>query len=392
MNGEEAYALSKALTAQTAAGLKNYQISDTGLLTMETADGRVLSYQFRQPEDGVSVTDVAVNDDDHLIITYSDGQVDDAGLIKTLKGDPGLGIKSLQVDDRNHLIVTYDDGSTQDAGKINTSGGSSELQADLLTTISLGGIDVGTLYEEGTPIEELLRDLLEPIVYPILTPPSVNIDYAVSSFYPVGGTVPSHTAQVIFDRGSIDPSYGTSGYRSGAATMYQIATDGADTEYSDSSAGSGSFDVPALTRAAKGNITLTGTVSYEAGEQPKDSAGDDYSSPLPAGSVTETKTLKFIIPYYYGASDTHSVSSLSGLTQDVSEKGDKKYRYTTNNQYMVIAYDAAYGDLDAILDSSGFDLISGWTKSTAVIGGLSYIIYVADSPTLDTNAPISFKY
>lgn len=148
MNGEEAYALSKALIAQTAAGLKNYQISDTGLLTMETADGSVLSYQFRQPEDGVSVTDVVVNDEDHLIITYSDGQVDDAGLIKTLKGDPGIGIKSLQVDEGNHLIVTYDDGSTQDAGKINTSGGSSELQADLLTTISLGGIDVDTLYEE----------------------------------------------------------------------------------------------------------------------------------------------------------------------------------------------------------------------------------------------------
>lgn len=123
MNGEEAYALSKALTAQAAAGLKNYQISDTGLLTMETSDGRVLSYQFREPEDGVSVVSVVVNENAHLIVTYSDGQEDDAGLIPTVKGDPGkdgLGVKSVKVDADNHLIVTYDNETTHDAGEIKT--------------------------------------------------------------------------------------------------------------------------------------------------------------------------------------------------------------------------------------------------------------------------------
>ncbi len=82
MNGEEAYVLSKALTAAAAAGIKNYNISSTGLLTMETSDGQHLSYQFNEP---VSVT---VNENNHLIVTYTNGS-EDAGEIKTLKGDKG---------------------------------------------------------------------------------------------------------------------------------------------------------------------------------------------------------------------------------------------------------------------------------------------------------------
>lgn len=98
MNGEEAYALSKALTAQAAAGLKNYQLSDTGLLTMETSDGRVLSYQFREPEDGVSITSVATEGTQstgyYLVITYSDSHVDRVGPIPTVQGPKGDDGKS----------------------------------------------------------------------------------------------------------------------------------------------------------------------------------------------------------------------------------------------------------------------------------------------------------
>lgn len=129
MNGEEAYALSKALTAQAAAGIKNYRLSDTGLLTMETSEGTVLSYQFRQPEDGVSITSVATEGTQstgyYLVITYSDSHVDRVGPIPTVqgpkgdkgekgdkgdpgeKGDPGSGSVSFSYSD-NKLTISTD--------------------------------------------------------------------------------------------------------------------------------------------------------------------------------------------------------------------------------------------------------------------------------------------
>ena len=89
MQGDEAYVLSKALTAAVAAGVQNYTISETGLLEFDTSDGQHLSYQFQEPEDGVSVTEVDVDNDDHLIITFSDGTTQDAGIVPTVKGDKG---------------------------------------------------------------------------------------------------------------------------------------------------------------------------------------------------------------------------------------------------------------------------------------------------------------
>lgn len=461
MNGDEAYVLSKALTSAAVAGIKNYNISDTGLLTMETSDGQILTFQFTQPEDGVSVVSVDVDNNKHLVITYSDGRVETTpGIVPTVKGDKGdtgedgksFSIKA-QYATYEQLIAAHPTGQPGDAFFVGTDnnpdlyiwleddnewmnngpikgvkgdpgfspsvelerksngveitvtnesgsesamvydggGNGAELQDDLTTAISVGGIASGVTYEAGTPLEDLWRDLLEPTLYPTFTAPSATITYSANTYYAVGGTVAAATATVGLSRGSISPAYGTSGKRAGAATGYAVQTTGADTEYSDSGSTS-AFSVPALTRATKGTIVVTGTANYAAGEQPKDSKGNDYSSPLPAGSVSASKTLTFIQPYYYGISNTSSISDFAGLTENVTAKGQKTFSYTTNNQYMVMAYDSSYGNIKTILDGNGFDVTGGWTKSTLTVGGFSYFVYVANSPTTDTNAPFTFKY
>lgn len=272
-----------------------------------------------------------------------------------------------------------------------SSGGGSTTKS-ITAAIEVGGISAGTNYPIDTPIENIISDLLEPTLYPTLTAPSASISYNSATYYAVGATVASMAATVALNRGSINPAYGTSGKRSGEATGFAIATSGADTEYSDSDASSGSFTVPALTRSTKGNIVVTGTASYAAGEQPKDSKGGDYQTPLAAGSVTATKTLQFIQPYYYGASNSSTISDFTGLTESVTAKGQKTFNFTTNNDYMVMAYDSAYGNIKTILDGNGFDVTGGWTKSTLTVGGFSYNVYISNSPTTDTNAPFTFKY
>ena len=98
------------------------------------------------------------------------------------------------------------------------------------------------------------------------------------------------------------------------------------------------------------------------------------------------------MPFYYGASDTADVTSLEGLKEDLSKKGQKVYKITTANQHMTIVYDSSYGNLTSILDANNFELIQGWTKTTKVIDGQSYNVYVADIKTIDTDAQFTFKF
>ena len=272
------------------------------------------------------------------------------------------------------------------------SGGAGSLERQITAAIDVGGVDAGDTFAQGTSYDDMWDALLNPTLYPTFTDPNASLTYAADAYYEVGATIPAKTATVALNRGTINPAYGTSGYRSGEATNYALASSGADTEYSDSSASSGTFSVTALTRATKGSITLTATVSYAAGEQPKDSKGNNYDSPLAAGSKTATKTMNFIQAYYYGKSASTTISDFTGLTKSVTAKGQKQFKFTTNNEHMVMAYDSSYGNLTSILDPNGFETISGWTKSTLTVDGFSYYVYVANSATTDTNAQFTFKY
>jgi hypothetical protein len=306
------------------------------------------------------------------------------GATASADGAAGLVPAPLKGDENKFLAG---DGNWKEA-----SGSAAELSANMTAAVTVGGITAGDNYTKGTTLEKVIRDMLEPTLYPTFTAPSASVTYSADANYAVGDTIASKGASVVYNPGAITLNGTKQNNRGGAATLYTILTTGADTEYSDTSASSGTFTVPALTRSTKGSIVITGRVDYAQGAQPKDSKGNDYDSPLPAGSVSATKTINFIQPYYYGKSASSTISDFTGLTRSVTTKGEKKFSFTTNNEYMVIAYDAAYGNLKTILDPNGFDVTSGWTKSTLTVGGLSYFVYVANDPTTDTNAQFTFKY
>ena len=302
-------------------------------------------------------------------------------------------IVSVETEGKAYMLTDLDYTDIENWKEIGSGGsGSGSLQKDITAAIDVGGIDAGDEFTVGTSYDDMWDALLNPTLYPTFVDPSASLSYSADTYYEVKSTIPAKTASESLNRGSINPAYGTSGYRSGAATNYAIATNGADTEYSDSSTSSGTFSVPALTRSTKGNIVLTATVSYAAGEQPKDSKSNNYSSPLPAGSKTASKTMQFIQAYFYGKSSTPTISNFNGLSKSITAKGEKKFKYTTNNEYMVIAYDSSYGNLKTILDPNSFDVTSGWTKSTLTVDGFTYNVYIANSPTTDTDAQFTFKY
>lgn len=261
----------------------------------------------------------------------------------------------------------------------------------ITSAIKVGGIDADTTFPAGTKLEDMWGALLEPTLYPTYVAPSASLSYASDSYYEVGSTIPAKNAVITYNPGAIVLNGVVQNTRGGAVTGYAIDTTGADTDYNDSG-DIATFNVPALTRSTKGQIKIFGTASYDEGPQPKDSKGQDYETPLPAGTVSANKTMNFIQAFFYGVSNTSTIADFTGLTKKVEPKANKTFNYTTNNQYMVMAYDSSYGNLSAIIDGNGFDVTGGWTKSIMTVGGFSYNVYIAQLPTTDTNAPFTFKF
>ena len=226
-------------------------------------------------------------------------------------------------------------------------------------------------------LEDVLYKMLTKTSYPTLTAPSASITYTGPTVVKVGSNVGSTSIRVNFNRGSISPAYGTNGYRAGAASSYSMKLEGSSATQTDSN-NTGVFQIQTFTRNSKGSVTITGTVSYSAGQQPKDSDGNNYSSPLTAGSVTGNATIQFILPFVFGVSDTPNLTSFENATEKLETKSQKTFKYTPNNQHPYIAYDADFGTLKKIQDQNGFDVTSGWSTKTLSIGGVAYRVYVAN--------------
>ena len=191
---------------------------------------------------------------------------------------------------------------------ISAQGGSAELTSNLVTAVTVGGIASGTTYAEGTSLETILRDMLNPVLYPTLTNPSASIAIPGDKLLETGATA-SKTATVTFNRGSINPAYGTSGYRSGAATGYSLNS-GTEQEQN-------TFDVV----VSDANKTFRATVSYAAGEQPKDSSGANYSTPLAAGSVnTSTITYEFVDAMWANTAAIGTIAKLSLISKSAKQR------------------------------------------------------------------------
>lgn len=193
------------------------------------------------------------------------------------------------------------------------SGGSAELSSSMTTAIEVGGIDAGTTYAAGTSLETVIRDMLEPTLYPTLTAPSASLSGTGDKLLEKGATL-NVTITATFNRGSINPAYGTSGYRSGAATGYVLngGTSQAENTWSET--------------VAENNKSFTTVVSYAAGEQPKDSKGNNYSDPLAAGSVTSnTVNYKFAYAMWANTSNIANVAKLSLIDNTTTKQRDLSF-------------------------------------------------------------------
>lgn len=174
--------------------------------------------------------------------------------------------------------------------KFNGNGGDASLKDDLTASIPAGGIKIGDKFYQGEELEALWRALLDPVKGPSFTNPSVVITTA-GGLLMEPGEVKNIELIVGFNRGSISPAYGTSGFRVGEATLYNVnGIDQTDNRFQ--------------VTVDENNNSFTASVAYDQGEQPKNSKGEDYDQPHPAGQVTSSPLVfEFVNPIWSNASD-----------------------------------------------------------------------------------------
>lgn len=112
-----------------------------------------------------------------------------------------------------------------------------------------------------------------------------------------------------------------------------------------------------------------------------------------------TTAINFCYPYYFGGvgADEEITSELiTGMTKLVQQKGTKSFNYSLNQQCMVIAYPASYGELKSMIDPNGFDITNGFQKNEVIVIGLdgteqSYYVY-KNRPSSVQNFKVTFYY
>ena len=181
------------------------------------------------------------------------------------------------------------------------------MDEDLIVECEQGDYKINDEIKEGTSLLTIIKKMLTKTYYPAFTNPSATLTATGAKLLECGSTL-NTTFTVTFNQGTINPAYGTNGKRAGAANGYSLNGGTAQT---------GNTFTETISESNKGPFTAT--VTYDEGPQPKDSHGENYQSPLPAGSITTGQVkYEFVNALYANTSNIATVSKLSLISKSAS--------------------------------------------------------------------------
>lgn len=204
-------------------------------------------------------------------------------------------------EDKTKLVISYSDSSTEEI-EVGSGKYTSAIQdKNLATPDKVGGIAKGTKVSalEGKTYDYLWDELLFPTVNPTFTAPTASL--ALKSY-----TTPQEVGAVAPTRDNF-----TTGYNPGAITLNGVKQNdrgGAlDAESSIIFVNGTESNTTLPPKVTLGNTTYTYKAAYQQGPQPKDNKGNNYSTPLPAGSVKSGNvTVNGTYPWYASTSTASS--------------------------------------------------------------------------------------
>lgn len=278
----------------------------------------------------------------------------------------------------------------------NTSGfesGSYESSLDptVATVEKLGGIDAGTTVAQltGKSYNEIFDTLIFPTVNPTFTVPSASISLkSYQNVQEIGANAPTAANfNVSFNAGAITLAEKKQNNRAGAQNM-----EASKILYSSSKVES----LPG--KVVAGAMDYYYRAAYAEGPQPKDSKGNNYQTPLAAGSVDSGKiTVTGYRAAYSGLVSTASITEdvIKGLTKTTFAKKTIKVAGPISEQYICFAAPAGWS-VSNIKDSNNLDVTSSYTTSTVSVTGLDgqavdYTVYLSGKMSQPSTYYVNFN-
>ena len=249
-------------------------------------------------------------------------------------------------------------------------GGESATTSDVVSDVDLGGIKKTDIISSGTTLQSFIESILSKTFYPTLIDPSATLADDIPSTVEIGTT--GITLSANFNRGSINGNVvndvwmesSSQGFRAGEATQYTFSGTYIDTTVQTTSGLELSTEV-----IEAGVNTFNVLINYNEGQQPKDSEGEDFGSPFPAGTISKSMSVNGKRKAFYGAtsnefppSDSDSIRALSstlgpgnGTTFTISAPAGSKH--------IIFAYPSSIHGVSEVKHvESNFDVSSAFSE------------------------------
>lgn len=234
-------------------------------------------------------------------LTLATGNTNNVGVIITASGASSA---------TNNYALAYD--SIENVIKLKELGGSSAgiYSGASPTTCTVGGL-VSNTEINGCYVNDIIKTILVPEVYPTLTDPTISC-FTVSCATTLMeiGTSLSISGFVCGDLGLIDSNFsGITDTRSSSVCGYTFdyfGTPGSFTPNTNICAG---YSGSGIVNNLGDNNIVTTCVHFCDGVQPYDSNGGAYCSPYSASALTESKVVTGVYPWYWGTESSGFVGA-----------------------------------------------------------------------------------
>ena len=249
-----------------------------------------------------------------------------------------------------------------------------KFETDRLTSVSVGGIDDG-IDLNGLSLHEIINRMLYP------------------------DKKPEATASIVCSPNRNTFEIGES------ATIVRVTVN--VTKTTNNIASVALYANNTLVENRTVGVADGGTINFELNRQVTNTVPASYYQVKVADSAQygvdiNLPAINFYYPIYYGVvNESVTINNITeaqieAMTKSVGAKGNKTFKYSTNNQRMVFAYPSTYGTLSSILDANGFEQIKAFERVTLRIvnqagTSINYYVYMNNANT-NTNFNMTYKF
>ena len=278
-------------------------------------------------------------------------------------GEDGLSIQGVTINTNHEIVCTLSDGTTVTSNPLSITEG--KLTSPIKSDVAQGSVTKGKQYPVGTPLENIVRDMLTEQIPPTITlshlPAEVLYDKVNSIIDELTTTViatkkTNNISKIEYYFDNVLKHTINSGVSNGGSFVYKYPSPISDT------------------------ITI------------KIVATDDKNL-----TANVTKQLKFVGNSYYGIIDANIGEPTETLVKTLNKKlkDTKKYVYSGINTdwgKICYAYPSEFGKLTSIMDKvNNFNYTSSFQLTTKTIDNIEYYVYTLIDPTGASNVELTFE-